>query len=133
MLHAGPQLHVYSEDTPCISAPEKGSWRSFRIRGAKLQECWTNNTATAEGMQSNPILPLAHASKYISLHVIQYSKVLFSQKVGGSHTNTQLRQACHLQEIAETKLPDLNAVKIEAAMNIVAGTAKNMGIKIAEE
>lgn len=38
-----------------------------------------------------------------------------------------------LQEIAETKLPDLNAVKIEAAMNIVAGTAKNMGIKIAEE
>ena len=35
-----------------------------------------------------------------------------------------------LQEIAETKLPDLNAYDVEAAMKIIAGTAKNMGIKI---
>ncbi|BAZ44554.1 50S ribosomal protein L11 [Chondrocystis sp. NIES-4102] len=37
-----------------------------------------------------------------------------------------------LREIAQTKLPDLNANDIEAAMNIVAGTAKNMGIAIAD-
>ena len=36
------------------------------------------------------------------------------------------------QEIAETKMPDLNAVTIEAAMKIVAGTAKNMGIAVEE-
>ena len=36
------------------------------------------------------------------------------------------------QEIAETKMPDLNAVTIEAAMKIVAGTAKNMGITVEE-
>lgn len=35
-----------------------------------------------------------------------------------------------LKEIAETKLPDLNCVNIEAAMKIVEGTAKNMGITI---
>lgn len=35
-----------------------------------------------------------------------------------------------LKEIAEYKMPDLNANDIEAAMKIVAGTAKNMGIKI---
>ena len=35
-----------------------------------------------------------------------------------------------LQEIAETKLPDLNCTSIEAAMRIVEGTAKNMGITI---
>ena len=35
-----------------------------------------------------------------------------------------------LKEIAQTKLPDLNANDIEAAMKIVAGTAKNMGVKI---
>ncbi len=35
-----------------------------------------------------------------------------------------------LKEIAEYKLPDLNANDVEAAMKIVAGTAKNMGIKI---
>lgn len=35
-----------------------------------------------------------------------------------------------LKEIAEYKLPDLNANDIDAAMRIVAGTARNMGIKI---
>jgi large subunit ribosomal protein L11 len=35
-----------------------------------------------------------------------------------------------LREIAETKLPDLNAYTVEAAMNIIEGTARNMGIVI---
>ena len=35
-----------------------------------------------------------------------------------------------LREIAETKLPDLNAYDVEAAMNIIAGTARNMGIAV---
>jgi large subunit ribosomal protein L11 len=35
-----------------------------------------------------------------------------------------------LQEIAQVKMPDLNANDIEAAMNIIAGTARNMGITI---
>jgi large subunit ribosomal protein L11 len=37
-----------------------------------------------------------------------------------------------LREIAQTKLPDLNANDIDAAMNIIAGTARNMGITITE-
>lgn len=35
-----------------------------------------------------------------------------------------------LRKIAEIKLPDLNAYTVEQAMNIVAGTARNMGIEI---
>ena len=35
-----------------------------------------------------------------------------------------------LKEIAETKLPDLNAYTVEEAMKIVEGTARNMGIKL---
>ena len=35
-----------------------------------------------------------------------------------------------LREIAETKLPDLNAYTVEEAMKVVEGTARNMGIKI---
>ena len=35
-----------------------------------------------------------------------------------------------LKEIAEYKMPDLNANDIEGAMKIVAGTAKNMGVKV---
>ena len=37
-----------------------------------------------------------------------------------------------LQEIAETKLPDLNTSNVEAAMRIIEGTAKNMGITISD-
>ncbi len=35
-----------------------------------------------------------------------------------------------LREIAETKLPDLNAYNVDEATTIIEGTAKNMGIKI---
>jgi len=35
-----------------------------------------------------------------------------------------------LREITEVKLPDLNANDVEAGMNIIAGTARNMGITI---
>jgi len=35
-----------------------------------------------------------------------------------------------LREIAETKMPDLNANDVEAAMNMIAGTARSMGITI---
>lgn len=35
-----------------------------------------------------------------------------------------------LRKIAETKMPDLNAYNVEEAMNIIEGTARNMGIAI---
>ena len=35
-----------------------------------------------------------------------------------------------LKEVAETKLPDLNAYDVEHAMKIVEGTARNMGIEV---
>jgi large subunit ribosomal protein L11 len=47
-----------------------------------------------------------------------------NKKQAGSISRAQLR------EIAQTKMPDLNANDIEAAMNIVAGTARNMGVAI---
>ncbi len=37
-----------------------------------------------------------------------------------------------LKEIAETKMPDLNAASIEAAMSMIAGTARSMGITVEE-
>jgi large subunit ribosomal protein L11 len=42
----------------------------------------------------------------------------------GSVTQEQVRQ------IAETKMPDLNAADIEGAMKQIAGTARSMGIEI---
>jgi large subunit ribosomal protein L11 len=45
----------------------------------------------------------------------------------GKVTNAQL------QDIAKTKMEDLNALDIQAAMKIIAGTARSMGIEIAED
>lgn len=47
-----------------------------------------------------------------------------NKKKVGSITRAQL------QEIAQTKLPDLNANDIDAAMKIVEGTARNMGVTV---
>jgi large subunit ribosomal protein L11 len=38
-----------------------------------------------------------------------------------------------IEDIARTKLPDLNAYDIEAAKKIIAGTARNMGLEIVSE
>ncbi|HEV8653723.1 MAG TPA: 50S ribosomal protein L11 [Actinomycetes bacterium] len=43
----------------------------------------------------------------------------------GTVTRDQVR------EIAETKMPDLNAIDIEGAMKVVEGTARSMGITVA--
>jgi large subunit ribosomal protein L11 len=37
-----------------------------------------------------------------------------------------------LQQIAETKMADLNAVDMEAAIRIIAGTARSMGLEVVE-
>ena len=47
-------------------------------------------------------------------------------KVAGSITRAQVR------DIAETKMPDLNANDIDAAMKIIEGTARQMGVTVAE-
>lgn len=35
-----------------------------------------------------------------------------------------------VKQIAETKMPDLNAFKVESAMRMVAGTARSMGLRV---
>lgn len=49
-----------------------------------------------------------------------------NKKMVGKVTRSKVR------EIAETKLPDLNATTVDAAVRIVEGTARSMGIEIAE-
>ena len=43
----------------------------------------------------------------------------------------KLTQA-QLRQIAETKMPDLNAASVETAMSMIAGTARSMGVTVEE-
>ncbi len=58
------------------------------------------------------------------------------KKESGSATPNKIKvgelNKAQLKAIAEQKMADLNANDIEAAMNIVAGTARSMGVTIAD-
>ena len=62
----------------------------------------------------------------------KYAKVNKGSVKGCKEKVATISQA-QLKEIAEIKLPDLNAYDVDAAMKTVAGTAKNMGIAIEGE
>lgn len=65
--------------------------------------------------------------------------VLLKQAVGiesgsGAPNRTKVAQVTQdqLRQIAETKMPDLNANDVQAAMKIIAGTARSMGIEVVD-
>ena len=61
----------------------------------------------------------------------KFAKINKGSAKGKSEPVGTLTEA-QVREIAEIKLPDLNAYDIESAMKQVIGTAKNMGVEIKE-
>ena len=61
-------------------------------------------------------------------------KELNLQKASGRPNKEKVGQLTkdQVRQIAETKMPDLNAGSIEAAMSMVAGTARSMGVTVEE-
>jgi len=60
-------------------------------------------------------------------------KAVGIERASGRPNTEKVGRVSHekVREIAETKMPDLNATSIEAAMRIVEGTARSMGIEVA--
>ena len=56
------------------------------------------------------------------------------QKASGTPNKTKVAKITKAQvkEIAETKMPDLNAASIEAAMSMIEGTCRSMGVEVVE-
>lgn len=56
------------------------------------------------------------------------------EKASGEPNNKKVGKVTKAQvkEIAETKMPDLNANTVEAAMRLVEGTARSMGIEVVD-
>ncbi len=108
--------------------------------GINLQEfCTKYNDATRDKM--GDILPV-EISVYedrsfdfviktppAAFLIKKYAKINKGASKGSSETVATLTKD-QLREIAETKLPDLNAYDVEGAMKIVEGTARNMGVKV---
>ena len=56
------------------------------------------------------------------------------EKASGEPNKNKVGKVTRAQvkEIAETKMPDLNANTVEAAMRLVEGTARSMGIEVTD-
>ena len=56
------------------------------------------------------------------------------QKASGTPNKEKVAKVTKAQvkEIAETKMPDLSAASVEAAMSMIAGTARSMGIEVVD-
>ncbi len=104
-----------------------------------MQFCQAFNAATADmGKTVVPVVITVYEDKSFDFVTkTPPAAVLIKEALGlasGSgepHTNKvgQLTKD-QLRAIAETKLPDLNANDIEAAMKVVQGTARSMGVRV---
>ena len=132
------KIKLHSEAGTATPAPPVGT--VLGPAGINLQDfCTKYNEATREKM--GDVLPV-EISIYedrsfdfviktppTAFLLKKFAKIKKGSTKGSSEVVATISQDT-LREIAEIKLPDLNAYTVEEAMKIVAGTAKNMGIAI---
>jgi large subunit ribosomal protein L11 len=104
-----------------------------------MQFCQAFNAATQS--QTGTIIPVEitvfEDRSFTFITKTPPAAILLKQAAGveaGSGTPNRTKVASvtreQVREIAETKMPDLNANDIEGAMRIIEGTAKSMGITV---
>jgi large subunit ribosomal protein L11 len=108
-------------------------------RGVNIMEfCKAFNAQTAKLEGLLPVTVTVYADRSFSFEVrtppVSYllKKAAKIDKGSGEALKVKVGKVtkAQVQEIAKTKLPDLNTKDIQAASNIVAGTARSMGIEI---
>jgi large subunit ribosomal protein L11 len=111
-------------------------------RGINIMEfCKAFNEKTKDMMGYNiPVVITVYSDKSFTFVTKQPPMTDFIKKAAGIQKGSsnplkdkvgKLTKA-QVQEIAEKKMPDLNTKDIEAAMRIVEGSAKSMGIEIVD-
>ena len=112
-------------------------------RGLNIMEfCKAFNAATQKlepGMPM-PVVITAYADRTfsfitkmppVSYFIVKAAGVAKGSKEPGRSKVGKLTKA-QIKEIAEKKMPDLNCATVEAAMQMVAGQARSMGIDVVE-
>ena len=102
------------------------------------QFCSAFNDATSERAGDLvPVVITAYEDKSFDFVLKTTPAAIMIKKAAGvKKAGTNQKQivgtitADQVREIAEYKMPDLNANDVESAMKIIAGTARNMGIKV---
>eukprot|EP00894_Picocystis_sp_ML_P000150 jgi/Pico_ML_1/50667/g1835.t1 len=72
------------------------------------------------------------AGKVIPVEITVFEDKSFTFVLKTPPASFLLKEAAGVGKGSETKMPDLNANNLEAAMKIIEGTAKNMGLQVVE-
>ena len=108
-------------------------------RGVNIMEfCKAFNAKTQKMEGVLPVVVTVYADKSFSFEVksppVSYllKKMAKVQKGSGEVPKKKVGRVTRAQveEIAKTKMPDLNTDNLDAAVNIVSGTARSMGIEV---
>ena len=75
---------------------------------------------------ANPAPPVGPALGQHGVNIMDFCKAFNAETQQDSGTIT----VAQLREIAEQKMPDLNANDLDAATKIIAGTARSMGVDV---
>jgi large subunit ribosomal protein L11 len=96
-------------------------------------------TASQEGLIIPVVITVYQDRSFSFILKTPPAAILLKKAVGvesGSGVPNKTKVAmvtkAQLRQIAETKMPDLNAASVETAMSMIAGTARSMGITVEE-
>ncbi len=94
-------------------------------------------TANQDGMIIPVVITVYQDKSFSFITKTPPAAVLLKKACGLEHASGEPNKKkvakiskAKIQEIAETKMRDLNAATIEAAMSMIAGTARSMGIEV---
>ncbi len=132
------EITLQIEAGKATAAPPVGT--ALGPAGVNLQEfCTKYNEATRDKMGDVvPVVVTVYDDRSFDFKIKtppaafllkKYAKVSKGSSKGAAEEVASITKD-QLKEIAETKLPDLNAYTVEEAMKIIEGTARNMGITI---
>ena len=99
-----------------------------------------NARTASEGDVIIPVVITVYADRSFSFitktppAAVLIKKAANIQKASGEPNKNKVASVTkdQIREIAEKKMPDLNAASIEAAMSMIAGTARSMGITVTD-
>ena len=86
-----------------------------------------------KGGAANPAPPVGPALGSKGLNIMDFCKQFNAiSKASGEPNRKKVATVTwdQVKEIAQSKMPDLNAFTLRSAMSMVAGTARSMGIKV---
>src|SRR5712692_1332425 len=96
-------------------------------------------TQSQQGMITPVVVTIYKDRSFTFITKTPPAAVLLKTEAGvekGSPTSNRQKVGkvirAQLQKIAEIKMPDLNATSLEAAMKMVAGTARSMGLEVVD-